>query len=183
MGDMDTTKISLLQQLIAAMQKLLGIYQQQPPVPTDPILYTKAVLCLDTHITLDPTVPADVGCAEAVSYVMDLAGINDGPKGIAGTAALDAWLASSKLFTKVLAPQVGAIVVAPTGEGNGTVEGHTGIVAKYNLQYPNDWGILSNNSNNGKFMEQWSLSRFMAYYHVQGGLPVNYYVYTPPTEV
>jgi len=78
---------------------------------------------------------------------------------------------------------VGFVIVSPTGQGNGTVEGHTGILAKYNVQYSNDWGILSNNSSNGLFMEQWSLSRWMANYHIKGGLPVNYYEYIGPVAV
>lgn len=181
---MNPSQVNIAQKLLTVLQQLLGLVQKPstatitiPPAPaTDPILYTKAVSCLDKHITLNPAVPADVGCAEAVSYVMRLAGVNDGILGIAGTAQLDAWLVSSPLFKKVLAPTPGAILVSPTGSGNGEVEGHTGIVAKFNVQYPNDYGVLSNNSNNGLFMEQWSISAWAKNYHSKGGLPMNYYV-------
>lgn len=174
------------QQLLVALQKLLASYSTKtavtPTLITDPALYTAAVSCLDRHITLNANVPASVGCAEAVSYVMKLAGVADGLQGIAGTAALDGFLAGSPLFTKVFAPTVGAILVSPTGAGNGSVEGHTGIVAKYNLQFPNDYGVLSNNSDNGLFQEKWSISAWAKNYHSKGGLPMNYYVLSTPTS-
>lgn len=126
-------------------------------------------------MTLNDTVPAEVECAEAVSAVLALAGISDGAKGIAGTAALDAWMASSPLFELITIPEEGAIIVSPTGAGNGTIEGHTGIFGKYDLQFPGDWGILSNDSATGRFLERWSWVRWQAYYKTAGGLPCTIY--------
>lgn len=138
-------------------------------------IYNAAAGNLGNHLTLNPAIPNDTGCAEAVSKVLQLAGISDGPLGIAGTATLDAWLASCGLFTRITMPEAGAIVISPTGAGNGLVEGHTGVFGLYNKQFPMDWGVLSNDSASGLFKETWSWARWQAYYGGAGGLAVHIY--------
>ena len=135
-------------------------------------IYAQAAANLGKHLTLNDNVPAEEGCAEAVSKVLSLAGISDGAGGIPGTATLYAWLSASPLFERIDAPQEGAIIISPTGMGNGTVEGHTGIIGVFGKQYPGDWGICSNDSASGLFLERWSYKRWLAYYHGTGGLPV-----------
>lgn len=177
-------QIPIAQKLLTALQALLLSLTSKTvnaPVATgDPELYTLAKAALGTHITLDPTVPAEVGCAEATSYLLWKLGLSIPAKGIAGTAALEAWVIASGLFTKRTAPGAGFLIFSSTGTGNGSVEGHTGVMAKFNLQFPNDWGILSNNSNNGLYMEVWSLAAWVANYVTKGGLELNYYEYTGP---
>jgi len=138
-------------------------------------IYTVASNNLGKHLTLNAAVPNEVGCAESVSKVLSLAGISDGPQGIAGTAALDAWLAASPLFNRVDSPQEGAIIVNATGSGNGSIEGHTGIFGAFGKQFAGDWGIMSNDSPTGLFLERWSYSRWLQYYHIAGGLNVHIY--------
>lgn len=133
-------------------------------------VYTVAKANLGKHLTLNEAVPDEVGCAEAISKVLSLAGVFDGASGIAGTAQLYDWLVLH--FTKIDAPEEGAIIISPTGSGNGSIEGHTGVLAAFNVAFPNDWGIMSNDSASGKFLELWSLSRWNAYYGGAGGLPV-----------
>lgn len=155
---------------------LLGLLQTQLPIPMSK-LYTLAKQCLGEHITLNQSVPDDVGCAEAVSYVLKQAGIPLPAEGIAGTAALYQWLSTNALFKVAQAPTAGAILISPTGSGNGIVEGHTGIVGQYNVQFSGDWGIMSNNSDNGLFQEKWSLTAWEENYTQKGGLPMYYFVY------
>ena len=89
----------ILSQLLVAYQQLLVLLQsktaKQPATTTDPVLYTIAKACIGKHLTLDPTVPQEVGCAEAISYILWKAGLPIPAKGIAGTAALEAWVVSS----------------------------------------------------------------------------------------
>lgn len=169
---------NLMAQLVALKAKI--IKESKPtymPGTTTPILYLAAKECLGSHVTLDNSVPIDVGCAEAVSYVLTRIGVWDGLKGIAGTAALYNWLLTNDYFQKIDEPEPGAILVSQTGAGNGFVEGHTGIVGIFGVQFPGDFGVMSNNSNNGIFQEKWSIKAWAQHYKAAGGLPMNYFRY------
>jgi hypothetical protein len=141
--------------------------------PTQEKIYNEAKLSLGEHLTLNPNVPADVGCAEAVSFVLKNAGITGIPaQGYAGTADLYQWLLANPQFKLIEQPEQGAIIVSATGFGNGTVEGHCGVLGAFGAQYPNEFGILSNNSDNGLFQEKWNLLTWWENYGLKGHLPV-----------
>lgn len=141
--------------------------------PTQTKIYNVAKLSLGEHITLNQNVPADVGCAEAVSFVLKNAGIGSIPaSGFAGTADLYRWLLANPQFKLIEQPEQGAIVVSPTGFGNNTVEGHTGILGAFGVQFPSEFGILSNNSDNGLWQEKWNLLTWWENYGLKGHLPV-----------
>lgn len=141
--------------------------------PTETRIYNEAKACLGLHITLNPAVSSEVGCAEAVSYVLLKAGIPAIPQaGIAGTAQLYQWLSQNPHFLRVEAPVQGAVIISPTSYGNGTIEGHVGILGAFGVQFPNEYGILSNNSDNGLFQEKWNLLTWYEYYGQKGGLPI-----------
>lgn len=141
--------------------------------PNGTKIYNVAKLSLGEHLTLNPNVPADVGCAEAVSFVLKNAGITGMPaEGYAGTADLYRWLLANPQFKLIEQPEQGAIIVSPTGYGNGTIEGHTGILGAFGVNTPNEYGILSNNSDNGLFQEKWNLLTWYEYYGQKGGLPL-----------
>lgn len=140
-------------------------------------IYNEAKICLGKHITLNSNVPNDVGCAEAVSFVLKNSGIAGIPtEGFPGTAGLYEWLLTNPSFKRIEAPQQGAIIVSPTGYGNGTVEGHTGILGAFAVQFPNEYGILSNDSNTGLFSEKWNLLTWWEDYGIKGGLPVALFI-------
>jgi hypothetical protein len=129
-------------------------------------IYNAAAACLEKHITLDPSVPGELGCAEAVSYVLKQAGYILPEEGIAGTAALYVWL--QQHFTPVSVPQYGDVIISPSGMSTkGSPHGHTGIVAKY--------GILSNDSDSGLFLEKYTLASWATYFHTTEGFPVFYF--------
>lgn len=161
--------------IASLLTQLALLINSRPTSMKEQSIYNAASSHLGFHLTLDDTVPHEVGCAEAVSAVLSFAGISDGAKGIAGTAALDAWMASSGLFTRITMPEAGAIIISPTGSGNGSVVGHTGVFGLYNKQYPQDWGILSNDSATGLFLERWSWARWQAYYSGVGNLQCRIY--------
>lgn len=144
--------------------------------PAETSIYNVSKGNLGKHITLNNEVPPELGCAEAVSFILkhsNIAGIPMG--GFAGTASLYEWLTQSAYFERIQAPEQGCIVVSPTGMGNGVVRGHTGILGGFNVQYPNDWGILSNDSQSGLFLELWRLSSWEQYYGDIGQLPVAFF--------
>lgn len=124
------------------------------------------------HLTLDPSVPASVGCAEAVSAILRLAGITLPTRGIAGTNALLLWCqAHPETFTSISEPEQGALLISATGTGNGALSnGHTGFFGGFGVQTPDEWGICSNNSDSGLFLELWTWSKWNAYYTQQGGM-------------
>lgn len=144
--------------------------------PKGTAVYNVAKNSLGRHITLNEAIPHDVGCAEAVSYVLRNAGLTGIPAtGIPGTATLFQFLSTNPQFKRVYAPEKGAVIISPTGSGNGSVEGHTGILGGLSVMYWGDYGICSNNSDTGLFLELWNLKRWKQYYGVQGGLPVAFF--------
>lgn len=162
-----TTVPDLQRQLLAALQHLLALVQ--PTSTTNQRIYDESVKCLHTHVTLDSTVPPELGCAEAVSYVLEQAGITDlPPKGIAGTAALYQWLKLNKQFVQTQNPVFGDIIISPSGmSSKASPHGHTGIVAKN--------GILSNDSDTGLFMEKYTLQTWTQFFGTIEGFPVFYF--------
>src|ERR1700685_2823285 len=89
-------------------------------------IYNEAKACLGQHITLNPSVPAEVGCVEAMRYVLQKSGITGIPSaGIENTTAFYNWLSTNSQFDRIFAPQQGAIIVSP-GFGLNGMEGHTG---------------------------------------------------------
>lgn len=170
--------MTLLQQIWANIAKYLASQKPAPlptPKPTTPIpvltstnkIYLEAKACLDKHITLDPSVPPDLGCAEAVSFVLKNAGVQNLPtNGYAGTHDLYIWLKNHS--TQVTTPQAGDVIISPTGTSTiNSPHGHTGIVALY--------GILSNDSDTGLFMEKYTLDTWNKYFHGVEGFPVYYF--------
>lgn len=135
-------------------------------------IYAIAKESLGKHITLNESVPSDVGCAEAVSYILKKAGALIPPSGIPGTASLLAWLEVSPDFIEVDIPEPGAVIVSATGSGNGNITGHTGILGKKGAMYTDDYGVLSNDSATGIFRELWSYRAWVNYYQLEGGMKV-----------
>lgn len=162
-------------QLALLQEELRVALNPQTTTAKEKEIYTQVKLNLGVHLTLNNAIPAEVGCAEAVSKILSLAGISVPSGGIAGTASLYEWLLTNPAFQKVSNAEQGAIIISPTGMGNGSIEGHTGIIGGFGIQFPNDWGICSNDSATGKFLETWNLSRWEAYYEQAGGLPIYFF--------
>lgn len=162
-------------QLALLEEELRVLLNPHTMTATEQKIYSQAKLHLGTHITLNNAVPAEEGCAEAASYILRAGGITVPNGGIAGTASLYEWLVANPAFQKIDEPEQGAIILSPTGMGNGSVEGHVGFFGSFGVQWPNDWGICSNDSASGKFLETWSYQRWQAYYAGVGNLPLYYF--------
>lgn len=137
-------------------------------------LYTAAKNSLGKTMKLDPSVANLYACASSLSGVLKLAGVEGLPKtGIAGTAALEAWLAANPAFQRISQGAPGDIIISPSPaspEGQELEHGHCGVIAQY--------GILSNDSDTGKWAEKWTLPEWVDYYGTYGRLPVVYYRWT-----
>lgn len=149
---------------------------QPPPVPETNAakLYDAAKASLGKAMKLDPSVANLYACASSLSGVLEAAGVTGLPAaGIASTRSLCNWLqASADQFDEVDAPQPGDIVMSasPITADDGQLEhGHCGVMAAV------DQGIMSNDSDTGKWMEKWSLPDWLAYYSTYGGLPTRYF--------
>ncbi len=134
-------------------------------------IHEKLVYYIGKRCTLDASVPHEKGCAEAVSFLLAQLGIIDGVRGIAGTLPLLQWVEAHKdLFEEIQQAEESALIINATDTGNGSVEGHTGFFGAYDLYYPNDWAIVSNDSNTGLLREQWSLTEWDKWYVQRGGI-------------
>lgn len=133
-------------------------------------LYTIAKNNLGKHITLDPNVPYDVGCAEAVSFNLKQLGVVGIPlSGFASTADLYTWMKSlPSLFDEIECPEAGAIIISPSGTSTQNApHGHVGICGNF--------GIMSNDSQSGLFLELWTVDKWNTYYGHALGFPVHFF--------
>ena len=72
---------------------------------TQATIYQNLLTYLETHCTLNNNVPAETGCAEAVSFILQKSGVAGLPlTGIAGTATLYEWLSNNSHFKRVFTP-------------------------------------------------------------------------------
>lgn len=130
------------------------------PTPQQRV-YNAAKNSLGEHLTMNPNVPNDVGCAEAVSAVLHKAGYDLPEEGEAGVNALIAWMLKQGFIEKA-APEPGDVITAHSPDHNDPTYAHCGIVLKY--------GIASNTSFNelgfsaGRFQENYNLGGWNRYF-------------------
>lgn len=109
------------------------------------------------------------GCAETVNNIFIKAlGVVVG--GGYSTALMFVALHNACRFQPItLGNQLpGDIIISPTGSGNGVMpNGHVGIVGEF--------GILSNNSENGLLQEVWTVPNWQKVYGGIGGFPVLFF--------
>ena len=131
-------------------------------------IYQTAKAHLGQHLTLDPNVPPETGCAEAVSTVLKLSGYYIPRLGIAGTKDLCDFLANSKAFTEVTQPVRGDIWIYPSGQlGSKVPHGHTGICG--------DVQDMSNDSATGLFEANYTHEQRVAYFENTSGFTPRYF--------
>lgn len=133
-----------------------------PPVPANNApqkLYSVAYANLGKHLTLDNTVPEEVGCCEAVSAVLAQAGYTLPPKGIAGVNYLISWM-KDKGFQEVSQAEVGAIITAHSPDYYSPGYAHVGICGEH-------W-IMSNSSANGLFQANYTFPGWLSYFGGHG---------------
>lgn len=129
-------------------------------------IYYAAKEHLGEHLSLNPSIPAEVGCCEAVSYILKASGYQLPTQGIAGVNALIAWMLQNG-FTEQSYPSVGGIVTAHSPDADNVNFAHCGVILKY--------GIASNDSMNGLFLEDYTLATWKQYFTTENGSVTRYF--------
>jgi hypothetical protein len=176
--DIMTRIIDLAQNVILLLNRLMQISQTDTKAPpntpqsvSSPVSEQTALpsrfylLCrsfIGQHLTLDSSVPAAYGCAEALSYCLKEFGYPMLTRGIASTIGMNDWL--SKNCDVVETPDVGDIIISIT-QGNN--HGHVGVVGVNS--------IMSNDSQTGNWECFWSLPAWLEYYQTQKKLVTKFY--------
>ena len=153
--------INTLRVQLAIQQNIEKQPMEPTPQPTDPKLYTVTKSLMGQRLTLDPSVPKDVGCAQCMSYILKEAGYKIPKGGISGTYSLYEWL--NKNFYKTDTIEKGNIIISVTGTGNGKIRGHVGVFLDNEV-------IASNNSKTGLLDTHWKYENWKAYYQQVGKL-------------
>lgn len=158
-----------------------------PPIPTIPekpkpievptvksnreILYDKAKELLSPSRDVSPLDIAndEVGCVESLWNVINKAFPNKvGFPLVLSTIKLKYYLDNSPLYEKVTSYLPGDIILNVTGTGNGNVSnGHTGITGKF--------GIMSNDSRTGLWLQNYTYKRWDDNYRIKGGMKTHYF--------
>lgn len=106
--------------------------------------------------------PDSLGCSDSVSTIIKQI-LPDFPI-IVSTAELFKYLDKDKRFQRTTELTPGNILISPTGYGNGSITGHTGIIGED--------CIYSNNSNTGLWDKHFTIKSWVARYRTQGKLPL-----------
>lgn len=140
------------------------------PTPTiDPsqnrmALYNLAKNCLGRDIAATQN---ELGCAEAVSYLLKHLHVNNFSPTLS-TQALYLQLSANAAFQKVELGLPGDIIISPTGSSTkGALHGHVGICGYH--------GIMSNNSMSGLWDQYYTDESWRIYYQTKLGFPVYYF--------
>ena len=164
--------VDLLTNFIISFKKQMPMPQEEKTVVDTVTLlngsqsiYEIAKSLLKKRLTLDPSVPINTGCAQALSYVLKECGYPVPKGGISGTATMYEWL--TRHFDKVEAGQPGDIIINVTGTGISTRRGHCAVMGKYQ--------IMSNNSITGKWDTAWELPNWIRFYEEQGKMKTHYF--------
>jgi hypothetical protein len=135
------------------------------------ILYETSKRLLTPPHDVSPKDVADdeYGCAESLWNVLNKAFPNKVGFPLAlSTRVLFDNLKKSTYYKKVSIPDIGDIIISVTGSGNGQVpNGHVGICGRY--------GIMSNSSATGKWMQNFTYERWEGFYNVKGGMKTHYF--------
>lgn len=129
-------------------------------------LYAVAKASLGIDASPRDVAPDEYGCAESVNELFKKTfGHYITNPGISTAQLYLAMLHDVNHFQIIKFPVPGAIIISPTGYGNGRLSnGHVGICGKF--------GIMSNSSATGKWSENYTLDAWIAYYKTKGGFPV-----------
>jgi hypothetical protein len=110
----------------------------------------------------------EFGCAEAVNEVVYKA-FGDYAGGDLSTRKMYLSIINNKKFMQVKVPLRGDIILSPTSYGNGRLaNGHTGIMAM-------NEHILSNDSQSGLFVDNFTLDSWKDRYVKIGGFPILFF--------
>jgi hypothetical protein len=161
------TYLQQLQALLFQLQILLAQKQAPQGLNNREKLYYAAKAALGTDASPNDLVPDEVGCVESIACIYRKCfGYGLGEE--FSTYRLYQVLRNSSLWTIVTTPMRGDLVLSPTGYGNGSIPGHTGILGDNNIIYSND-------SATGLFSTKYHINDWQLRYQQRGNFPVLFF--------
>ena len=137
--------------------------------PNSTKLYNEAKALLGQSLGADNASDGygTLACAESVNFIATRA-IGTPIGGLNSTAAMYIALCDTARFTRVSSPLAGDIVISPTGMSttNAAWHGHVGIAGEF--------GIMSNNSENGLWQEEYTTDSWKQSFAARG-FPTYYF--------
>ena len=128
-------------------------------------IYEYAKSCIGKNLA---PIYKELGCAEAVNNVF-IQAIGEDVGGGASTNRMYNSLLNDARFQILETPELGCIVLSPSGYGNGKIKnGHVGI-------YSDNDKIMSNSSDTLKWAEHYTLVSWFARYGKIGGFPTRFF--------
>lgn len=156
-----------LQKLISFLTELLVKYKRmlkELDIPSE-ILYKKAKESIGRDMAPLHNI---FGCAEAVNNIAFLSLRRPIGGDVSTYRMIKALKNTPSRFKPVSYREAkrGDIIISPTGYGSGELKnGHVGIIS-------DDWKIMSNNSYNGLWEENYTWDSWVDRYRKKGGFPV-----------
>ena len=156
--------LQLRLKLADLMLQILRLQTKQNP-NKGYILYEVAKGCIGKDMA---PLENEYGCMEAVNMIFRKAfgvEIGGGLSTYLGYLALE----NKNRFRRVFTPDLGCIIISPTGFGNNNIpNGHVGIVSS-------NGKIMSNTSKGGLWKENFTMQSWEERYKIQGGYPIYFY--------
>lgn len=139
-------------------------------MPVVPILglksiYNVAKLCLGDRLTLNPSVPRELGCVQAVSFVLSRAGFNVPEKGIDGVNALIDWLLDNG-FQESTGPVPGAVITAHRSRATDPAFAHAGICGETHIMSNTSYTDPTKGLTSGLFQANYTYSGWNNYFTI-----------------
>lgn len=161
-----TTILDLMKNMLLLFSRQVTMLPQSTQTITpSQRLYNLGYSLLGKKLTLDTTVPAMYGCAQALSFVLKEYGLPMPTRGISSTNEMEKWL--EKNCTEIQSPTVGSIIISVSFTGMAGARGHVGIVGNKS--------IMSNASETGTWECWWSLPSWLQHYKVDKKLRTRYF--------
>jgi len=139
-------------------------------------LYDTAYLAIGRDASPKDYAPDDLGCAESLSNVIQLAFNELHFPTLLSTKDVYNYLTKSPSFSEIDEPVYGAIILSVTGTGSGAIQhGHVGVVGQ-NFAPDGTFWVMSNDSRTGTWEVNFSVGLWKKYYEQRGGMKTHYFI-------
>jgi len=161
-----------LTKLLDRLKALYALFIKIKPMPEEILtprqqLLQVALAGRTFDVSPDDRADDDVGCCDSVSELI-VKVFPDFKKSLY-TPELKNIFDRDKRFKQTTELGAGNIIISCTGQGNGTIRGHVGILGQNEI-------IMSNDSKNGLWRENFTVGSWVKRYRKMGGMKI--YVYT-----
>ena len=138
-------------------------------------LYETAYNLLGTDVSPQDNAPDELGCMDSVSRLIQKAYPEIHFPTILSTKKGFDYFSQSPYFEEIQSPMTGAIMMAVTGTGAGTIKnGHIAVCGK-KLSPDRTLWAMSNDSRSGLWEVNYSVGSFTRYFNGRGKMPVRFF--------